>query len=41
MSLTPSSLAVFKGPTVSSSMSKANGGHSTRMAAMGWTVCAL
>ena len=39
--LTPSSLAVFKRPMVSSSMSKVKGEYSTWMAEMGWTACAL
>ena len=34
--LAPSSLAVFKSPIVSSSMSKVKGEYSTSMAAMGW-----
>ena len=39
--LTPSSLAVFRSPTVSSSISKVKGEYSTWIAEMGWTACAL
>ena len=39
--LTPSSLAVFKSPIASSSISKVKGEYSTWMAAMGWMACAL
>jgi len=41
MILTSSSLAVFKSPMVSSSMSKVKGEYSTWIAEMGWTACAL
>ena len=41
MILTPSSLAVFKSPIVSSSISKVKGEYSTSMAAIGWMACAL
>ena len=41
MILTPSCLAVFKSPMVSSSMSKVKGEYSTWMAEMGWMACAL
>ena len=39
--LTPNSLAVFKSPMVSSSMSKVKGEYSTWIVEMGWTACAL
>jgi len=39
--LTPSSLAVFKSPIDSSSMSKVKAEYSTWMAEMGWIACAL
>ena len=41
MILTPSSLAAFKSPMDSSSMSKVKGEYSTWMAEMGWMACAL
>jgi hypothetical protein len=39
--LTPSSLAVFKGPRVSSWVSKVKGEYSTRVATVGRLACAL